>query len=818
MFSYFRNTDSAWIAAGLLCLMLAFAIHGLAIPGAAPQLNNPEQQIRESAQTLLTHWGASEVSPADRPKLIKQHEFTEAFIRLNGKRAMRTTEGAHQARIPFYVWQAGYDLALPASAGESAAADSSTVTVLTKWSESSELVELQMEGSRQPVLSHGMGPLGADVSDTLAVQRARSFLNESIWSRWQKTVTHVSRESAEADFFYLIRFSVDEAAVPSELTVELSSSGALLRISHSPTAGGPEVSVAETIVSVLISGLIPAFILILLIGQFFKRQYNRMMDLRIARSDSLLIGLIGGAFIAVTVFVMNETPEQQLYLRLLLSGGLFLITSLLFSALALVLFSTADSLVQEAWPEKKHAITYIRHGFLLNTQVGKALARGLGGGAAMSLLYTLTLIAADFSAPSVSPEQDSILSAFGNISLLYVPGESLLTAVLLCTFFLLIPGSWLKLRGLSTAAAAGLLILGLSSVSLAPDHPVYWFELLHKMMLACIPVLLFLRYDNLSAITAIFVFVLVNHSIYSYFAPHLPDVLPLVMNLGLIGGLGLLAIAGLRSKTELTELPDVEPEYLKRLAREKRIEKEFELAREVHDSFLTSVKPDIPGFDIAASCNTAYEVGGDYFDFISLDEHRTLVVIADVSGKGVKAAFFMTLLKGYLQAVADQHRDVAEIIKIVNRLFHANSPRGTFITALAGVLDARSGEFTFVRAGHDPLLLLNAQTGTAEVHQPNGFALGMARPAAFDVFLETRRFTLQNGEAIVLFTDGYAESFNPAREQLGEKKLAEVAGSLYRSNPLGSARLLEAVHAEVLRFSAGAHQHDDMTMIVLQKR
>lgn len=806
------------IAAGFIFLLLAFLAYYAGNPFSGKKLSTEAGQIHQQSKLLLEHWGAGSVDAASDPNLLPVAPFIEGYISQNGKRSLRQRVQNQRTPQPFFVWEAEYHIT---ARKDSAAppADSAIARVGLQWTDRGELVALHQREGRPAFLLHGSAALPAGATDSLLTDRALSFLTETLWSKWELQPGDITRETTDGTLsHYQLRFDAGYDSMQVQLTVELGPSGSLQQIRYAKTEETSDGKLLQQIANMLLDGLLPFLIVVLLVGQFFKRQYNRMIDLRIARYDSILLGVFAGLFVGAGAYHGFDAEESAVVMKLLVGGGVFLITALAVGTLSMLLLSTADSLVQEAWPSKKFSLTYVRHGLFRNTAVGKALGRGLAGGAAMSLLYMLIFLLSDGSNNSNEPEQDMMLTNFGYLYLLYIPGEALVYAVLTSTFFLLIPGSWLKLRGFSLTAKAVMLTFAFSALSLAPEHPNFAFMQLHAFMIAAIPVMLFLRYDNLSVMTALFVFKMANLGIISFFAPHLPDVLPILASFVLITGIGALALFGSTSKTdELTRLPDIEPEYLKRLAREKRIEKEFELAREVHDSFLTSVRPDIPGFDIAASCKTAYEVGGDYFDFISLDEHRTLVVIADVSGKGVKAAFFMTLLKGYLQAVSEQHRDVGEIMKTVNRLFHANSPRGTFITALAGVLDVRTGTFEFARAGHDPLLLLDARTGQAEVHQPKGFALGMAKPHKFNDYLEIRRVTIGEDQAVVLFTDGYVESHNLKREQLGEKRLTELIGRAFHEEPGSSGKLLEVVHEEVTRFVGNAHQHDDMTMVVLRK-
>ncbi|MDZ7695106.1 MAG: PP2C family serine/threonine-protein phosphatase [Balneolaceae bacterium] len=128
---------------------------------------------------------------------------------------------------------------------------------------------------------------------------------------------------------------------------------------------------------------------------------------------------------------------------------------------------------------------------------------------------------------------------------------------------------------------------------------------------------------------------------------------------------------------------------------------------------------------MAAICKPAYETGGDYYDFIQLDDHRIAVAIGDVSGKGIQAAFYMTFTKGILHTLCRETESPAEVLKKANRLFYENARRGTFISLIYGIVDLRKKTFRFARAGHNPILHYAAQSQTMDLLQPSGIGLGL---------------------------------------------------------------------------------------------
>ena len=122
-------------------------------------------------------------------------------------------------------------------------------------------------------------------------------------------------------------------------------------------------------------------------------------------------------------------------------------------------------------------------------------------------------------------------------------------------------------------------------------------------------------------------------------------------------------------------------------------------------SFLPKENPILKGIDIASICIPAFEVGGDYYDFIRLGKNKLGIIIGDVSGKGTQAAFYMTLTKGFLKAIAKHTDSPAEVLTKMNELFYENVERGRFISMIYAVVDLENKLIRIARAGHNPVIL-----------------------------------------------------------------------------------------------------------------
>jgi len=257
----------------------------------------------------------------------------------------------------------------------------------------------------------------------------------------------------------------------------------------------------------------------------------------------------------------------------------------------------------------------------------------------------------------------------------------------------------------------------------------------------------------------------------------------------------------------------IENSYLLQESIEKeRLEKEFDVAREMQQKILPASLPVIKGYEIAAVFIPAFEVGGDYYDFFSLPNGMTGFVIADVSGKGISAAFVMAELKGILESFATMKFTPKEILVEANKVLQKVLDRRVFITAVYGIFNPETGEFTIARAGHCPVLH-KSDTGITE-RVPQGFGLGMNFTGLFEEKLVEECFVLSEGEQIVLFTDGVNEMKNEIMKDFGTERLK----SLVLSENNGSVNnLASRIVKDLTEFAGSKPQHDDITLVILKR-
>ena len=258
---------------------------------------------------------------------------------------------------------------------------------------------------------------------------------------------------------------------------------------------------------------------------------------------------------------------------------------------------------------------------------------------------------------------------------------------------------------------------------------------------------------------------------------------------------------------------------LQEAAEKKRLEEELRIAREIQMSLLPTAPVTTPGLAVTALSVPAREVGGDYYDFVQLGARRLAILVADVSGKGTSAAFYMAELKGLVLSLSRIYQSPKQLLIEVNRIISANLDPRSFITMTYGVLDLEAGTFTYARAGHTPLMYVPAgRPGQreAQVLTPDGLVLGLQFEGIekkFADLLEECSLPVAGGDLLVLFTDGITEAMNESGDFFGESRLSRL---IEEHGHLPSEELRERIVRDVEAFVGPADQHDDMTMVVLK--
>jgi serine phosphatase RsbU (regulator of sigma subunit) len=248
---------------------------------------------------------------------------------------------------------------------------------------------------------------------------------------------------------------------------------------------------------------------------------------------------------------------------------------------------------------------------------------------------------------------------------------------------------------------------------------------------------------------------------------------------------------------------------VKTLEEKKKSEQELALAQETQESLLPRCLPQFENFRLHAFNKPTRYVGGDFYDFLPLSSGQWMGVLADVSGKGMPAALLSSMVLGALSMEFRSRIDPREVLNRVNLLLCEKSLPFQFVTLFLFLLSP-DGNGQFISAGHNVAYLFRAATGKIEELGPDAHFLGMFDFACY----ESRALHLDQGDILVVYSDGLTDAENPKGEMFGEKRLLEV---IRQEGPLGSPAVEQRILKAIEDFTHGMPQTDDITLVVVEK-
>jgi phosphoserine phosphatase RsbU/P len=238
------------------------------------------------------------------------------------------------------------------------------------------------------------------------------------------------------------------------------------------------------------------------------------------------------------------------------------------------------------------------------------------------------------------------------------------------------------------------------------------------------------------------------------------------------------------------------------------LQQELEIARSMQLSILPRQAPATDAVRVAALMIPAKEVGGDFYDYFLIDDDHLALVVADVSGKGIPAAFFMAISRTLLKSNALYVREPAQVVARLNDQLCAENEQMMFVTVFFGVLRLSTGEMSYVNAGHNPPLIGSRLRGVDMLPKGQNMALAVMDELSYI----TGQVTLAKGDTLLLYTDGVTEATNRAGELFGEARLVDIVGALHDAGD----DLPQAVLRAVREFENGAAQADDITCVAVR--
>ncbi len=246
-----------------------------------------------------------------------------------------------------------------------------------------------------------------------------------------------------------------------------------------------------------------------------------------------------------------------------------------------------------------------------------------------------------------------------------------------------------------------------------------------------------------------------------------------------------------------------------RIERE-RMERELELATEIQQRFQPSSPPIMNDYEFQGISFSCYEIGGDYYDFLTTHDGKMLIALGDVSGKGTAAALLMSSLHASVHAQVAARTSLHQMVKSINEYLAENTPTNRFITLFIAELDPQTGIINYINAGHNPPLVGRAD-GKVEQLESGGFPLGIMPMADYEV----GQFQLASSEALVIYSDGVSEAVNIKDEEFGMERLSKVVSENLQKSASG---LRDKVEFALSSFTQTAPANDDITLVIVKRK
>ncbi len=240
-----------------------------------------------------------------------------------------------------------------------------------------------------------------------------------------------------------------------------------------------------------------------------------------------------------------------------------------------------------------------------------------------------------------------------------------------------------------------------------------------------------------------------------------------------------------------------------------RLSEEMRMARQIQMNLLPKSDPSFPGYDITGTNRPALGVGGDYYDFINLEDGRMAVGIGDVSGKGLAASMVMANLQATIRSLTNFDPDPKACLERANRLLCRSTDSKTFVSFFYGILDPKENTLVYANAGQD-LPMLFSNLGKVTPLSNRGIALGLKEEASYKI--ET--VTIQPGDLLLIYTDGISEAMNADMEEFGEEELMQTVAELPQAS---AGELVDQIFSRVRDHMGYAPQNDDMTLVVVKR-
>lgn len=855
----FNVRDYLFVAVGLLCVFWFFLSYPSQEPRSTIPTNINKNAAVAKASAIFEDLGFS-VSDQNRAiaRFSSNGDLLDSLQSENGRQKMISTfSKSHQGLLYPYYWEV--DVGKMAGESDSEDQEGNTTIRLNNEGKLTELINPsnflpERRVNREAIIAafdadrnlklwkslpdsawdrilrfnmeEGYDRSGSENSDTEAqsdeyshtyrqsnIEKLANFhLQNTAWNNEKLELADIqietihSRTMAEVSFVSVSPVLGQEVA----LDLRLLPTGALINLTanYNPDSVEQEMPGVLELIRLVVSLLFALSIVIL----FFFRIRSRAIDTH----SALVVGIVAGFVIPATIFLEewetmplfgSGSQSMDLVGLALQMGFMGAFSSIGFFAL----FAVGDSLMRQYWPDKLYSYDFLRQGKFFNKPIGEMILRSIVLSFILCGIWTLAL----FFFPELYFEVErTFLTYEAAWAPIYVFLDGIWFSLIVTLIIFSVVGTQVyglyKKQWLSAVTMIlGVILLTPVMQAVGPDlHETIFFGVTGVAL-----TVIFLKWDVLTTFFTHLLFILMLEVSSGWIVTESPDFYIVMIFFGFLLFNIVTGMLFITRGEEQHSLSSYVPDYVEELAQEERIKQELQIAREVQQSFLPVKTPQFKELDLAAICKPAYETGGDYYDFVQLDDHRVAVTIGDVSGKGIQAAFYMTFIKGILHSLCREVDSPSEILKKTNRLFYDNAPRGTFISLIYGIIDLKKQTFHFARAGHNPVLRINSKNGEVKELQPKGIGIGLSQGHSFDNNIENLELKLCEDDILVLYTDGIVEALNEKHQFYGTGRLNKLLNS---NKEHSAAELLRELSKDLQSYIGRAKQHDDMTMVIMK--
>jgi sigma-B regulation protein RsbU (phosphoserine phosphatase) len=549
--------------------------------------------------------------------------------------------------------------------------------------------------------------------------------------------------------------------------------------------------------------VIPIVLIIILIIVAFRKFRDYEIGFKIAIFMGVLSAL---GLLSELVFDTQNNFSWEILIG-------WVIAPLFIGVAITFLWAVSEANGREVWKEKYLEFDLLINGHLLDSKIGIGLFYGIGLGLTiLSVWMIFIFILNNLFSLSVDVFNDGKTIFAGSNDYVYLMGKNIYRSIYKAAIPLAFVIGLLRKR---ITREGLIIIIGALIWALSIQGVVQPFEIsvLIEFIIGLLIIYSFLKFNLFVVLVGLFSSATLFNGL-SYFFIQSNDFRISAVSLSVFFGLTVIfALVSLFTRDKLRDYGSIVPAFVKNITERERLQGEIEAAKKIQESFLPLETPEMHQLDISAKCLPALEVGGDYYDFVKHNNNNLSVIIGDVAGKGTKAAFVMTLTKGFFKALTRKILPPAKVLSDINELFYENVGRGSFISMIYGQFDLVEMKFAFARAGHNPVIFKRTSEKSSIFLQPEGIAIGMEKGILFTKTIEEQSVALNSGDVLVLYTDGFTEAMNNKKQQFGEENLKIIVET---NSQKSSAELMDIIFKEVLNFIGKEKQYDDMTIIVVK--